>query len=331
MINAATTSALSANVKHSTAPKMSQTYTTDFVLCPAGSTRRTYIDPKAKTSLFTRAKTRELSYKERLYGFVNNRMGISFRNNARYKCVPYKSELNMMEAYLGIIDKSTGYAATIWSLPSHGWGRIQPEHHLSLSVMHRPTRHALCEGIYLDFDIENCHPAFLLDMLRRDPTQDPQSYDSLATYVADPKAVRAQIMEHYGVDKEAAKRLPIRLMNGGCIKSWKLDYEVSLKTDLPIMVKLEKELKPIIEEVWIENQQIHIDLFNMKTDAPKSEQYAHKSLSAKKRTVMATWAQTIERCIQERAISAIVKEYNIPLEDTVPCQDGFMIPVCYDP
>lgn len=308
---------------------MSLTYTTNFALCPANSSNPFRIDPLAKTSIFTGVKTREYPNLELIFGFLNHNLGISFQNIARYKCVPYKTEQNQLTAYLGLLDKDAGCIVTRWSLPAHGWGRIMPDRHLSLSVMHRPTRHALCEGKYLDFDIENCHPAFLLDLVRRESTRSELSCANLAEYVADPKAIRAQIMAHYGVVKDVAKSLPIRLINGGSIKQWKLENGVSLQTDLPLIEGLEKELKPIIEAVWRDNQQIHVDISNAKQD--KSDQYVTKSLKAKKRTIMGTWAQTIERCIQERAIASILDEYGIQLEDIVPCQDGYMPKICYAP
>ena len=302
---------------------MSSAYTTDFKICPENSL---YLDPRCKTSIFQGVSTREYPNFELINGFLNHGKGISYHNIARYKCVPYKTEQNLISAYLARKDPASGCIQTKWKLPTHGWGRIQPEGYSSLSVMHRPTRHALCELNYLDFDIVNCHPAFLVDMLKRDCMK-PSNLccSALSEYVSNSKNIREQIMAHYGVSKDVAKQLPISILNGGSFKKWKSTNGVSVDIDLSIVKDLEKQMKPIIERVWRDNPQINIDLLNSKSTGNKVEDYCNKSEKERMRTVMATWAQGVEKCIQERAISAVIQEYGIPIEEVIPCQDGFML------
>lgn len=42
-------------------------------------------------------------------------------------------------------------------------GRIYPQpYHASISVFKKIVRHTVCYGVYVDIDIENCHPVLLL-------------------------------------------------------------------------------------------------------------------------------------------------------------------------
>ena len=41
------------------------------------------------------------------------------------------------------------------------FGRVFPIKALSLGSLRKPIRHTLCKGVYVDIDIENCHPQIL--------------------------------------------------------------------------------------------------------------------------------------------------------------------------
>ena len=47
----------------------------------------------------------------------------------------------------------------------HGWGRIKAQDHATLSVMHRPTHHSLCEGTYINIDNHSCCQSIYLNII----------------------------------------------------------------------------------------------------------------------------------------------------------------------
>ena len=97
---------------------------------------------------------------ELVQSFINNKQGISLKSN-RVLCKVYDNENQQMEHYLNKYDKKGDVFNVKYKLPTHKWGRIYPKKSLSLSVFHRPTRHAYCKGIYIDIDIKNAHPVII--------------------------------------------------------------------------------------------------------------------------------------------------------------------------
>ena len=48
--------------------------------------------------------------------------------------------------------------------PKTGYGRVNPKDSLSLGSLRKAVRHTLCGDSWVDFDVENCHPAILLQL-----------------------------------------------------------------------------------------------------------------------------------------------------------------------
>jgi len=63
-------------------------------------------------------------------------------------------------------------------------------------------------------------------------------------------------MKHHCVSKDVAKKLPITLLFGGTYQGWIKENNISVNDDN----KLEKELKPIMDIVYIANKQIKVDV-----------------------------------------------------------------------
>ena len=83
-------------------------------------------------------------------------------------------------------------------------------------------------------------------------------------------------------------------------------------------VEIESFIRTIIEIVYSANPQIKKDVLKQDKQKWKNEEEA-------KRGVMGLWSQSIEKIIQEDCILYLVNKDIIRLEDTLPCQDGFMI------
>jgi hypothetical protein len=272
----------------------------------------------AENSIFLKKKMREYAPITKIKGFLKNGMGISYVGIDRYNHFVFSkiaTEQDQLNNYKALYMPTKEYYRVAHTLPRHKWGRIQPKGYASLCVFHRPTRHALCQEEYVDIDMCNAQPQIVYEMCRKDGISD--SVSALKEYCEDPKKFRKSIMELHNVSYDTAKQLPIRLMFGGCYNKWKTDYDVQDNSKMDLFVKLENQMKMVIDKVYVANPQIERDVM-------KSNQTKWKDDAQKKRGVMGLWGQTLERFLQETAISYLVENKGFELEDIVPSQDGFM-------
>ena len=280
--------------------------------------------PKPKDSIFSKIKTNEYPTLSLMYGFIQKQMGLKLR---KHMASIYADEQTLYKNYLKLYDSDENCIKTGYSLPLHGWGRIAADRSLSLSLFRRRSRHTFANKEYMDFDMVSAQPKMFYEKAKLDGI----SVDGLEEYCADPKAVRRQIVEHYKLEDkhdedgslttamEQAKELVFRMAFGGGIAKWKQEFVSGRVSDLPLIKKMETTLKNIRKKIVKENPHIRADL-----DEFGNDHYQSKTEDEKERTVMALYAQTLERLVQEHAIAHLVRTYDVPLCDIVPSQDGFM-------
>ena len=271
-----------------------------------------------KDTIFNKRKCVEMVDIQKIVGFIQAEMGISYIGINRYNGVAttYKTELEQIIKFKERYNIKLKSFSASHHLAKHKWGRVQPSNYLSTSIFHRPTRHSLCKDKYVDIDMINAQPTIIAEICRLNNITNK----FLMKYVGNPKKYRAKVMEHHNCSKDVAKTLFIVLMFGGCYKSWIKDNNISHNDTafLQIVVEIEKEMKNVIEIVYNTNPHIKKDV--LKQDPKKWE-----NENAAKRGVMGLWSQSVERHIQETAIIYLVNSHNVPLETIIPCQDGFMI------
>src|ERR1700722_2375618 len=74
--------------------------------------------------------------------------------------VTYENEKQQLLAYKALFNK--GATATVtYKTTSSGFGRVYATKSLSLGSIRKEVRHTLANDIYVDIDIENCHPMIL--------------------------------------------------------------------------------------------------------------------------------------------------------------------------
>ena len=262
-----------------------------------------------RTTIFSQKKCEENVDTELVEGFIQDKMGINYDGIARYAILPYKDELLQIQKYKSKYNKLTKNYVVSHGLPKHKWGRVVPSNYLSLSIFHRPTRHALCDDNYIDLDLVNCHPTILYEFSSNKGLNKPY----LKQYVDNPASIRLQVAEHHKVNKDTAKQLMIRLMFGGTYDAWMKDNNLH-QAKLPFLEGLTGEMNDLIELVYSNNTHIEKDVL-------KHNPKQWTNITEKKRGVMALWCQSLERQIQEHCIQSL----GIRVEEVVPCQDGFMI------
>ena len=270
------------------------------------------------TTIFAKKKMEEFTDIKKIYGFIKERMGITYQGDNRYKHITFNTELHQIEQFRNMYDRGTKSFQVAFTLSKHKWGRIQPANYLSLSIMHRPTRHGLCEGIYRDIDMVNAQPTAVFEIAKQNGVDMP----TLELYVKDPKQYRQMISDHHGCDKDTAKRLPITLMMGGTYKGWMKDNDIQKNRDtmqgIEFINKLEVEMNLVMNLIYAHNKNIEKDVLRQDPGRWPTEQ-------ERKRGVMGLWSQTVERIMQEAVIKFLVESKLFKIEHVVPCQDGFMI------
>jgi len=271
-----------------------------------------------KDTIFNKRKCVEMIDIQKIVGFIQAEMGISYIGINRYNGVAttYKTELEQIIKFKERYNIKLKSFSASHHLAKHKWGRVQPSNYLSTSIFHRPTRHSLCMANYVDIDMINAQPTIIAEICRLNNITNK----FLVKYVGNPKKYREKVMEHHNCSKDVAKTLFIVLMFGGCYKSWIKDNNISHNDTafLQIAVEIEKEMKNVIEIVYNTNPHIKKDVLRQDPKKWATENDA-------KRGVMGLWSQSVERRIQETAIIYLVNNHSVPLETIIPCQDGFMI------
>ena len=272
-----------------------------------------------KQSIFINKKVVEPVNLETVRSFTESERCISFRGNSRHKGVltRYEGERDQMMNYIDLYDhKKGGFISTFYQ-PKHMWGRVNPTNYLSLCIFHRPTRHAFCKDTLVDIDMINAHPMIIASVARQNGIEVPQ----LTKYVEEPKKYREAVSKHYSVSIDEAKKLFIRIIYGGKYTSWLRDNNIDeSKTMLTEVESMEREFTQFREMVYANN--LHI-LNDIQQENP--EKMSAKSEDKIKNSVMSYWCQSIERVIQEEAITHLVSKYKVRLTTVIPCQDGFML------
>ena len=203
--------------------------------------------------------------------------------------------------------------------PKHRWGRIIPVNGLSLSMMHRPTRHALANDNYIDIDMVNASQNIINELMK----QNNINVRFIDNYCKNREIYLKNIQDNYECNRDKAKQLIISLSFGGGYDKWIKDN--NHKKKLQDLIDLETDYQMVMEHIWKINNTIIDDV--LKENPTKYQKYkTEKSiLKAKKRTCLSLFYQTIERHIQEGMTLFLVQEKKFILEDIIPCQDGFMI------
>lgn len=274
------------------------------------------------SSIYKNKQAREYVSHDMLRSFIQNEMGIktAYKDHPKYAYIAelYSNEQAQIEAYERLYDTDKNHINVSYYLPKHGYGRVEPPGGLSLSKLHRPTRHALCKDKYVDIDIECAQPVFFAQLGIAKGIKCP----SLFYYSKNCKQVRADVMDYYNISKDKAKQLLIALCFGGKFYDWIIENGLADRPPMTMVEVMERELLEIGKIIYDANPSMIKALIDADTENTKNYAEDEEKLF---RSAVSAWAQTIERKVQETAIIFLVKQKHFTLEDIVPCQDGFMI------
>jgi len=230
----------------------------------------------------------------------------------------YENDTIQLKKYIS--SKTKNCIKTSHFLPKgQKFNRTLPKGYLSMAVMRRKLRHTLCEGIYVDIDMRNAQPTIITSIAKNN------NYTEivfLEDYVKNRDAYLQDVMNTHEVGKATAKELFISLITGGTYDYWLSKYSPTTTHKIIEQVcRIEEEVKNIRELVFVSNPAIEKEV--------KKEYPDYTPIQIKK-SVFSKWYFTIERNIQETAISYLVEHKDFELKYIIPSQDGFMILKEYD-
>lgn len=247
-----------------------------------------------------------------------------------YSIGKYKTnEHQLYSHYSSMYDLEADGYQVHYNLPLHKYGRIEPADKLSLSKFHRSSRHTFADENYIDFDMENCHPAILVSLWFNEKDETLKSW---AEYNTNVDKNRQLIAEHYelksklisGMEikpEEQTKKLFIALMYGGGTTTWRETWGVKSEIkEHPLIDGMKLEIVKVREAIWEKNK----DMIE-RVESANPEKWDSKSLYEKKSSITALFFQTWERIFQEACITDLCDMADIDFTRVVPCQDGMML------
>jgi hypothetical protein len=268
---------------------------------------------KKTKSIYDGVKCRERPNFSKLYGYMKT-------NNAtepNLTSFGYEDDKTQLKKYIQNTNPTDKYINTSHSLPKgQKFNRTIPTSYLSMSVMRRTLRHTLCNGIYIDIDMKNAQPTIITVIAKNN------NYNKLVRlndYVENRELYLQRVMTTHKVDRTTAKALFITMITGGTYEGWIVKHTPNTKDKMlenENIYKIQDELDNVRELVFSNNPKIVAEV--------KKEQPTY-TLPEIKKSVFSKWYMTIERNIQESAISYLVEYKDFELSNIIPSQDGFMI------
>ena len=201
-------------------------------------------------------------------------------------------------------------------------GRVFPKMSYSLGVMRRPVRHWLCDGLYYDIDIINCHPT-LLYYIATLPHNVEAGFSEpihLKKYLDEREETLQLAIDYWKIDRETAKILYITLINGG---GWK---NILMKNgNVP-----EDEAKTAPQ--YIKNFKKEVNMIRNLLKATNSEFYAlvtkDKNTSWEKdNRFISFYLQAYEEIFLEQIVKVAheMRILSTNFKEIILCHDGVMI------
>ena len=188
------------------------------------------------------------------------------------------------------------------------FGRVFPNKALSLGSLRKPIRHTLCKGVYVDIDIENCHPQILKQICEKNNI--PINY--LKQYVDNRTEILKETQDIYKVSRDDAKNLFIRLAYFGVFDNWINELGIEHKQQTNFISNYINELKHIGSIIQLANNDLTKQVKKLQKENEKA-------------SIVSIFLQDKERQILELVYEYLVNNKYIINKNCVLCFDGIMI------
>lgn len=155
----------------------------------------------------------------------------------------YANEKAMIGKYLQNYNKHLGGISVKYGKPKHKWGRSFPLKSLGLTCFRKVIRNSLIDGIYYDCDMKNAQPEILRNLCDSNTIPCPM----IRKYCDDRENVLLEVQNQYGVNRDDAKQLFIRLCFFGTFAGWCIENKIANKSPSEFITLFERELKDIAD------------------------------------------------------------------------------------
>lgn len=204
------------------------------------------------------------------------------------------------------------------------YGRVIPEHSLSLFCLRKELRHALCHENYIDIDVVNCHPVILEQLCKMNKI----NCENLSIYINDRENIIKRFIECFDIkDKEdntardIVKTFFITLMYGGTFEWFIEKNNIDEAKDEPLVLyvaDLQDELK-IIKKTILD---LNPDLVKEVEDQKKEQKVKKYNLY---NTSFSIYLQDFENRVLEQIYLYCCEKNYIKNNDCILSYDGIML------
>jgi len=225
---------------------------------------------------------------------------------------PDWNEKNQLKKYNERVHNGT-VRVTYNKQKGNPFGRCFPDGGVGLAYIRKEIRHTLAKGLFVDWDIKNCHPVLLRQTLNANGIPCP----CLEEYVDNRDEALANVMKDYGVPRDSAKVLFIAVMYLGTFEAWAEKNKVGIPIK-PWIQNFIDELSGIADIICEANPTL-VGIVQ-KTKAEKGKLSYNLRAS-----VMSNFLQEYESRCLEVIYHHTRESKRIPNNVCVLCSDGLMI------
>lgn len=223
----------------------------------------------------------------------------------RYSSIHHANQKQQLSAFLKTYDTKSKAFKVKYVRGRDGYGRAFPQKALGLTSFQKKIRNTLIRDIYYDFDLCNAHPAIVKNLCA--PNNIP--CDAICKYIDDREEVLAQVTNAYGVSRNSAKKLMLRLCFFGSVEEWKRENEVTSPIELPFLTLFRNQLNDIANNIKKHNPSLY-ETCRKKKEAKEQKNFLGSFLS--------TYLQEMETQIVSRMLQWMVEDTDVTKVDGCP-------------
>ncbi len=198
-----------------------------------------------------------------------------------------------------------------------GYGRVYPlSGKKSFINLWRPIRGFLAKGVYIDLDIDNCHPNLIVQKCE----QAGVSCDYLRDYVVNRDLHLKTIQTSFEVDRDCAKKLFLIISYGGSFSDWLYSYKLKIEN-----ARAPPQFISDLSQEMIEISKKFVEANPELADSLMSRPGREKNTS--EASLVSYVAQTWEREVLEVIHRYLVKKKITSERSVCLCYDGLMIKI----
>lgn len=220
----------------------------------------------------------------------------------KYSSQHHDNEIQQINSYLANYNHSKKIFQVKYVRGRDGYGRAIVVKALGLTSFCKKTRNTFIKDLYYDYDLSNAHPAIIRNLCEAHNIP----CNIINQYIDDRETILNNIMDHYDVSRNSAKKLMLRLCFFGSVQEWKKEKNINKSTDLPFLEMFKQQLESIALYVKTHNPELY-ETCRQKKEAKKQKNFLGSFFS--------TYLQEHETQIVSKVLEWLVKSTNVTTVD----------------